>query len=414
MGKRDSLLNTIKNGFLDAAYIWQQEFKIIFKDQGVIIFLFLLPLGYPLIYGLIYNPEVMHEVPVVIVDNSRSTQSREYCRMLDATPQIDIVSYAANIQEAKEVIREEGAYVIMEIEKDFAKNIVKGKQANVMMYPQMYSLLYYRTVLSAATDVNMQYNVVLQEEQVKSATEKQQSMSVNPVLSYSFSLFNPSSGFATFIMPAVEIMVIQQSLLLAIGMLAGTMRERNPNHRLIPFNKRYFGTLRVIFGKGLCFLTISILTCTWAMDCVPAIFSFPKLGNPLEVMIFLLPFILSSILLGMTFSCLIRGREMPMLFFVFMSLPLIFISGISWPWTAVPEFWKAIGIFIPSTYAIQGYVQLSSCGATMADIKEYYMWEWCLVLIYFVTTFIVYRYQIKKTMNILKEEPEKEILENTI
>ena len=124
----------------------------------------------------------------------------------------------------------------MEIEKDFAKNIVKGKQANVMMYPQMYSLLYYRTVLSAATDVNMQYNVVLQEEQVKSATEKQQSMSVNPVLSYSFSLFNPSSGFATFIMPSVEIMVIQQSLFLAIGLLAAAWMEINTKNILQLFN----------------------------------------------------------------------------------------------------------------------------------------------------------------------------------
>lgn len=90
------------------------------------------------------------------------------------------------------------------------------------------------------------------------------------------------------------------------------------------------------------------------MVIVPHIFNLPSLAHIIDLSVFMLPFILSSIFLGMTLSCLIRGRELPMLFFVFMSIPLLFMSGISWPWSAIPTFWQYVARLFPSTAAIQG------------------------------------------------------------
>jgi ABC-2 type transport system permease protein len=80
-----------------------------------------------------------------------------------------------------------------------------------------------------------------------------------------------------------------------------------------------------------------------------------------------------------------------------MSVPLMFISGIAWPWSSIPTAWKWVGSLVPSTYGIQGFVQLNGCGASLHDVKFYYLFEWGLALVYFLTACVVYRYQVQKS-----------------
>lgn len=67
-------------------FIWKTEMRNVFRDEGVLIFCILVPLGYPLLYSWIYNNEVVREVDTAIVDLSHSHTSREFIREYDATP----------------------------------------------------------------------------------------------------------------------------------------------------------------------------------------------------------------------------------------------------------------------------------------------------------------------------------------
>ncbi len=403
----NTLTGTIRRGFLDAAYIWKQEFHTIFKDLGVMIFLFILPLGYPVMYGLIYNTQVVRDIPVVVIDDSRSTLSREYCRMLNAAPQINIISYSANMDEAKSLMASGKAYGIVYIGRDFEKDIYRGNSSHINLYTQMNSMLIYRGLLMASTDVVGVFNDEVKKRGLAGATVTQESISIQPVKSSYISVYNPTGGFASFIMPAVEVLVIQQSLLLAIGMIAGTHRERNKSHLLIPHNHRYFGTFRIIFGKSLCYFTIAVLSSFWTMIAVPHIFSLPQLGDTTDIFLFVLPFILASIFMGMTLSVIIRGREYPMLLYVFLSMPFIFMSGVSWPWSAVPKGWQVIASMVPSTFATQGFIQINTTGASLNQVSFYYLWEWGLCLFYFFTTFVVYRIMLRKEMRSIIKQPQQ-------
>ena len=95
----------IAQGINDLFYIWKREFQTTFRDQGVLIFFILVPLGYPLLYSFIYDNEVVREVPAVVVDDSHSSLSREYLRKVDATPDIQIVAYCADMEEAKQMLK---------------------------------------------------------------------------------------------------------------------------------------------------------------------------------------------------------------------------------------------------------------------------------------------------------------------
>ena len=92
---QEGLLHTIIEGTRDACLIWRDELRQVFKDEGVLIFFILVPLAYPLVYSWIYNNEVVHEVPVVVIDDSHSQQSRQFIRMCDASPDVRIAYYAS-------------------------------------------------------------------------------------------------------------------------------------------------------------------------------------------------------------------------------------------------------------------------------------------------------------------------------
>ena len=152
------LKDKIAQGINDLFYIWKREFQTTFRDQGVLIFFILVPLGYPLLYSFIYDNEVVREVPAVVVDDSHSSLSREYLRKVDATPDVKIVSYCADMEEAKQMLKNRLAYGIIYIPSDFSDNIAKGKQTQVSIYCDMSGLLYYKSMLIANTAVSLDMN----------------------------------------------------------------------------------------------------------------------------------------------------------------------------------------------------------------------------------------------------------------
>lgn len=392
--KENSLKDKIKGGINDLFYIWLQEFRNTFKDPGVLIFFILVPIMYPLLYGYMYTNEVVREVPVVVVDESRSSMSREYLRKVDATAEVDIIAYCADMEEAKEMMRERQAYGLIYIPSSFSKDIMRGIQTHVNIYCDMSGLLYYKNILMANTAVSLDMNYDIKLQRASNTTDRQDEITGYPIKYEDVAMYNPTNGFAAFLIPAVLILVIQQTLLLGIGLSAGTAREHNRFKDLVPINKHYSGTLRIVLGKGLCYALIYAIMSVWVLCAVPHIFKLNQIGLPSNLILFIMPFLAACIFFAMTVSIFVRNRETSMLIFVFTSLPLVFISGISWPGAAIPPFWKAFSYLFPSTFGINGFVKINNMGATLHEVSSEYIGLWIQVVVYFFTTCVAYRWQI--------------------
>lgn len=126
--KKESLKQTIRQGISGLFHICTQELKAVFKDQGVLIFFLLVPLAYPLVYAFIYTNEVVREVPAAVINHSNSAISREFVRHIDASADVHIQSYCADMEEAKTLLKETKVYGIIYIPESFSKDIASGKQ----------------------------------------------------------------------------------------------------------------------------------------------------------------------------------------------------------------------------------------------------------------------------------------------
>ena len=402
-----TLKNKIKEGVLDMFYIWKEELRAAFRDQGVLIFFILVPLAYPLLYAFIYTNEVVRDVPAVVVDNSRTSLSREYLRKVDATPDVKIIAYCSDMEEAKLAMKERDAYGLIYIPADFSSNIVRGKQTQVGLYCDMSGLLYYKNLLLANTAVSLDMNQDIKMALAGNTTHREDEITAYPIKYEDVAMFNPANGFASFLIPAVLILIIQQTLLLGIGLSAGTAREKNQFGRLVPVDRHYHGTLRIVLGKALCYFMIYAVASVYILCVVPHLFKLNQIGLPADLLLFCLPYLMACIFFAMTVSIFIRNRETCMLIFVFTSVPLLFISGISWPGAAIPAFWKYFSYIFPSTFGINGFVQINNMGATINDIAPGYKALWIQAGVYFITTCLVYRQQImmslKHTSNFIVE-----------
>ncbi len=395
------LTHIIKEGVLDMFFIWKEELKHVFRDQGVLIFFFLVPLAYPLVYAFIYNNEVARDVKMVVVDQSDSYMSREFTRRVNATPDVEIVQVTGDIEEAKRMLNEKKAYGILLFPPEFSKDLHTGKQSTVSLYCDMSALLYYKAFLLSAMEVSLDLGKDFSAANNPASTRELQEITINPIPYESVTMYNTQNGFASFLVPAILILVIQQTLILGIGMLGGTARERNRFHTLVPISRHFNGTLRIVLGKSLVYILLYTVVCIWVLTIVPRLFSLPQIGNPWNILLFILPYLFASIFMAMTLSGFMTTRESPMMIFVVTSVVFLFISGISWPMHSIPPFWKALGYLFPSTPGIQGFIRINTTGATLSEVANEYRLLWIHTGFYFLTACIIYRYQIIRSRKLI-------------
>lgn len=392
--KEKGLLQIISEGTHDACLIWREEMRQTFKDEGVLIFFILVPLVYPLLYSWIYNNETVHEVPVVVVDDCHSQLSRQFIRQCDASPDVKIAYHASDMDEAKMLISRQVVKAIYYIPSDFQLKLNRMEQTAVSVYCDMSLMLTYKAAYQTAVLVSQEMNSEIQIKLSGHYTAREEQIQARPLDYDGMPIFSPAGGYGSFILPGVLMLILQQTLVLGIGLSAGTARESNRFQDLVPVQKHYHGMFRIVLGKALCYFMIYAVMGVWLTVVVPRLFHFPCLAQWQDLLALMFPYTLACIFFGMTVSCMVRYRENVMLLMVFVSVPLLFLSGVSWPQSNIPGFWQGVSWLFPSTFGVRAYVRMNSMGATLGDTLTEYHVLWLQAFVYFLVACLVYRYQI--------------------
>lgn len=93
-------------------------------------------------------------------------------------------------------------------------------------------------------------------------------------------MYNPYGGYATFIMPAILIVIIQQTLLIGIGMVGGTWRERGLYKTLIPRGEKRLSVIPIVLGKSTAYLSIYCATLLYVMGFHYKVFGYRRTERP--------------------------------------------------------------------------------------------------------------------------------------
>lgn len=374
--------------------VFRRELSLIVHDAGVLLFFVALPLAYPVVYTLIYNPEVVRKIPVAVVDESMTADSRSFVRKASASPGIEIYAYCPNMADARELMAEGKVFGIMQIQHDYARNLGNGTPAHVAFYADMSLLLRYRTFVSALTDLQLEIISEVTGEKISAAGLESLAGASGglPVKSESNFLGDTEQGFASFVIPGIVILILQQSMILGITLLGGTSRERRRrNGGLDPRQVNNASPTATIWGKALCYTVFYIPLTIYILRFIPEMFNLPHYGSPVDYLLFVFPLLLSTSFLGLTLNYFMKERESGFILIVFTSVVFLFLSGLTWPRYAMSPLWTWVGNAVPAVWGVEGFIRINSNAASLAEVGRDYVGMWVLAAIYMVTAWLVAR-----------------------
>lgn len=369
--------------------IWRyikDEVNLIYRDKGVFLLVVIaLPL-YTLIYSLAYGSEVVRNVPIAIVDDDNSSESRSLIKTFATGPGTMVNYKASNMQEAQELFYSKKISGIVYIPHGFESSIMAGREANIGLILDGSHLLLYRQVLEQITKSTLQHGAMVElsrliKRDIDPSTAK---FIIEPIVINIDDVYNDTLGYGTFVMPSVVMVIIQQTLLIGLAM-AGAQRD----------NKKRI-TAKYIISKVLVYTTAYGINLIFILGLIWNIFGFANIGNTLHITLFLILYIISALSLAMLFSQLFHKRESPLMLLLWSSVPVLLLAGVSYPREAFPEWLFDIGRLLPSSSGVNGFIALASRGATLSEIREEVFTLVILTIIYITLTIFINKIRLNK------------------
>lgn len=380
---------------------WIREYKSILGDRGALLVLVAAAVLYALIYPLPYKEQVLRQVPVVVVDQDRTPLSRQLTRMLGATEVVAVAGVVGTMDEARSLLMQREAGGIMVVPQGFSQAVGRGEQAVVTALGDGSYFLTYRqvatAVLSAATTMGAAIEV--QGLVARGASLSEAMVQRDPVPLITRMLYDPSGGYASYVVPAVLIIILQQTLLIGLGLLSGAEQEGSVQVTESAMSHEshaswYLWTPSLtasLTGRAMAYLTIYSVHILFFISVIYSLYGFSQKGSIWLIFLFLLPFLLAVIFLGIAISGVFPERETAMQALLFTSLPSVFLAGFSWPPEMLPKWLNTISWLLPSTPGVRGYLRVNQMGASLGEVWHEWVMLWALAAVYLVCALLVAR-----------------------
>lgn len=324
-----------------------REFRLIFSDSGAMLLLLFAMLIYATIYSIAYGAEVVESVPIAVVDEDNTVSSRSVIAGFCEGENTIVAYEVQSVEEGQELFYNRDVYGIVVVPDGFEHRLLSKEGATISLILDGSHLLLYRAVLEQATVAVLDRGggVVELSSEV---------------------LYNRSLGYGSFVMPSIVVLLVQQTLLIGVGMVA--IRRRR--HALLIKHRTWlYGTWQVM-SIILTHIVIYGVSLTLVLASLWQLFGFPFNGRIVDLVVLMSLYIVASSALAQALSNLFTRRETPILTLLWSSVPILLLAGVSYPREAFPGWLYALGRLFPSSSAVDGFISLNTMGASLQNIKS--------------------------------------------
>lgn len=362
----------------------RHEWKAIATNPAILLVL----AGGIFLYGLLYNymyaPNLVRKAPVAVVDLSHSALSREYVRWLDAAPQTSVYAQTPDILEAREWMKKGEVTGILYIPSDFETRVARGETSVFTLYAATDAFLNFKglqeassRVMLAVNDAHRRAGTVFLPPQGLLAVASSAPVNVSGT-----ALYNYTEGYGSYLIPAVMIVIIFQTMLMVIAMLTGEEAEQRRKGIHSMRARSLKDMLCIVSGRTFVYVMLYVVFSMFLLGLLPHIFSIPNIGSGWDIVTMMIPFLLATSFFALAVSRWFTDSEAPLLMIAFFSVGYIFLSGVSYPLELMPWYWQAAHYVFPVAPAVLAFVKLNSMGGSLADIWPQMLTLWIQVIIY--------------------------------
>ena len=355
------------------------EWRRVLAIRGAFMLLVVGPLVYGLYYPQPYLNQILRKIPIAVVDNDLSELSRSIVQTLDASGAVRVAVQAATVAEGRKALDRGDAFAVVEIPPGTERDVLKGTTVRVPIFADATYLFIFRSMASgiAVAIDTLSSELAARGARTDGSLVKAALASASPAEILLQPIFNPVGGYASYIVPAAFVLILQQMLLIGASMLT-----------VVALPQITGGAFASVLGRGIAHLTIYLPALALYFIVLPRFYGFSTLGHPVQLFALASLFTLATSFMGQAAGAWFRQPETPTLIFLGTSLPQLFVTGFSWPREAIPTPVPAAGYIFPSDFAIDGIVRIGQLGASLGEVVHDWRGLWCLTIVYFALAVI--------------------------
>lgn len=334
--------------------IFRKEFTQMFRDRGTLVFALALPVFQLVLFGLI-DTNVKH-VPAVAFDQSRTPESRKLLRDFVNTSYFDIVDDVGSREQLREEIVAGRASVGIEVPPEYARDLVNGSTADVLVMIDGSDSSIASQALAAANGVVLQRSI--KELLVRSG--KPLAVEVHPIM-----LFNPDSRSANLLIPGLVAVLLTFSGTMLSAFAIVKERERGTLEQLMVTP---VSPLAVVLGKILPYLAVGYVQLILILVLMRFVFRVPIHGSVTLLIILSSVYLFALLSLGLLISSRSKTQMEAIQRTQMFLLPSIMLSGYIFPLSSIPAPLRLISRILPATHYIAISRGIIIRGADFADL----------------------------------------------
>ncbi len=344
------------------------EIKFLLRNPPIIMLLSFAPIVYPFMYNSLYINKFETKLPIIVVDLDHSNQSRELCRKLDQAEQTSVCGVMSDLNDAQIFVSSNKANAVVVIPEGYEGNILRGEHVNLRAWINANRFLI---AVDAGKGLSESLSSIASERliaalEANGCTREQARNFSQPIMLRSEGMANTLECYGDYIIPVLLLLVLQQSLFSGAATAsagAGKHRRKFPSvaapliviGRMFPYIALYSIYAALFFG-----------------------FHYSLWGIPFDGSVTLLAALTVlnlcvMILAGFLLGSFCRSKLTALILTMFSSYPFLLFSGMAWPVSSMPPFWRIVSNIFPSAHYFPAAMELSRLNATFADVMPHFI-----------------------------------------
>lgn len=341
-------------------FLLEKEFKQIFRNPFLPKMILVMPLMMMLVFPWAANQEIKN-LRLSVVDNDHSVYSERLIQKITASGYFNLTDVSTSNTVAIHSLEADRADIILEVQPDFEKLLIKEGMADVMISANAVNGMKGGLGASYLSMILQDFAGEIRDEWGQSP----QMLSLPVINIVSQNRFNSHLDYKVFMVPAimVTLLTLMCGFLPALNIVGekevGTIEQMN----VTPVNKFTF-----ILAKLIPYWIIGLLALTLCIILAALVYGLIPVGRLTTLYFFASVYILVVSGFGLIISNYSNTMQQAMFVMFFFIMIFILMSGLFTPISSMPEWAQNITIFNPLRYFIQVMRMVYLKGSGVADL----------------------------------------------
>lgn len=314
-------------------------------DARRAIFLFGAATAYLILFGILYYPGVVKEIPTVVCDEEHTAYSRLLIRQVDDDERLGLVRVVADEGEARDMLRQKEVYAAVIIPADFSHDILNGRSAKVLFMINGANIITTNIATTAGNDIVNTFNTRFAARQAALRTSGDEQMlkkRISPVETTLRVLNNPTQSYMMFFMVGLAMAAMQQGIFLAVG--AAVQSDFKDTEGLKGAPKA-----AVLVVKVAVYWLLSVLS--FALVCVISYgLGIPDRASVTALLTLASAFSFAAVSLGLFASSIFHNELQFVRASIMYTVPAFIFGGYTWPLEAMDPVTQVVAQAFPMAW----------------------------------------------------------------